>query len=132
MPERPARPRRTYPARAAAALAGAVAMVLSTPSPAPAHTTHRPTPVFVWATGVNLRTCPSTGCAAHAWKLSTVEVEAHCQRRGGTVRDGAYANDWWVQVDAGGPVGWVSAVYVSGGGNWEPIPGVSQDFTHCA
>jgi hypothetical protein len=130
MKERSSGPRRRKAGVVTAAVGAAMALAV----PTPAHATAGTTGVYIWATGVNMRTCASTSCPDYGshMRLSRIHVDAHCQRRGDAVRDGAYANDWWVQVDAGGPRGWVSAVYVSGGGNWEPIPGVSQDFTDCA
>ncbi len=40
---------------------------------------------------------------------------------------GNYWNDWYVYTDLDTPTGakgWISAVYVTSGGNWEPIPGL--------
>ncbi|MEV7991495.1 hypothetical protein AB0O67_06140 [Streptomyces sp. NPDC086077] len=58
-------------------------------------------------------------------------VTAYCQNTGDTVKDGPYENNYWVQVDAGRPRGWISAVYVRGGGNYNPIPGVSENVEDC-
>ncbi|WP_221351007.1 peptidase M23 [Streptomyces beigongshangae] len=126
---------RTSPLRrtavAAAAVCGAATSLLgATPAQAASSTTQ----VYVWATDVNIRTCASLSCPTYGdrIKVSTMNVDAYCQRRGDTVVDGPYANDWWVQMNAGGPRGWISAVYISTGDNWGPVPGVSQNFQDCA
>ncbi|MGW7195683.1 hypothetical protein [Streptomyces chryseus] len=125
--ERPSRLRRTAVAAIAACGAG-LSMAAAAPAPQAAATTT----VYVWATGVNMRACPSFECAPYSGiKVSRMNVTAYCQNTGDTVRDGQYVNNYWVQVDAGGPRGWISAVYVSGGDNWGPIPGVSQNFDDC-
>ncbi|MFI9152563.1 hypothetical protein [Streptomyces sp. NPDC053367] len=113
----------------AAAACGAATTVLSA-APAQAYEN---VPVYVWATDVNIRSCPHLSCAVYSgMAISWRTVDAHCQRQGDPVTDGPYANNWWVQVDAGGPRGWISAVYISTGDNWQPIPGVSTDFAVCA
>jgi hypothetical protein len=51
-----------------------------------------------------------------------------CQRRFVNVRAyyGAAANDWWsYTLGDNGLWGWVSAVHISGGSNWGPIPGLA-------
>ncbi|CAM5681298.1 MULTISPECIES: peptidase M23 [Streptomyces] len=129
MPQRTSRLRRTAVA-AAAACGAAISMLGAAPAQAASNTVD----VYVWATDVNMRNCPSFSCAPYSHvKLSQVTVDAHCQVKGDTVVDGPYANNWWVQVTAGGPRGWISAVYVSTGNNWEPIPGVpTQREGNCA
>ncbi|GAA4933049.1 hypothetical protein ACFPM3_04255 [Streptomyces coeruleoprunus] len=114
---------------AGAAAAGAAASLVGA---APAQAAADATRVYVWATGVNMRACASYQCPPYDnVKVSRMYVTAFCQNKGDDVRDGNYANNWWLLVDAGGPKGWISAVYVRGGRNWEPIPGVSQDFDDC-
>ncbi|GKQ35074.1 peptidase M23 [Streptomyces sp. A012304] len=127
MSERTSRLRRA--AVAAAAMGGAVMSSLGT---APAHAAADTTQVYVWATDVNMRTCASRECPAYGGvRVGRMTVDAYCQEKGQAVTDGPYANDWWVKVEAGGPIGWISAVYVRGGDNWQPIPGVSQDWADC-
>ncbi|MEW1550653.1 hypothetical protein [Streptomyces tsukubensis] len=123
-------PRRRTTAFAAAA-ASVTAMTLASAAPAPA--APRTTPVYVWASDVNMRTCSSVSCPklGDHIRITRMTVNAHCQERGDTVRDGPYVNDWWLKVEAGGPVGWISGVFVRGGNNWEPIPGVSQNWDDC-
>ncbi|MFF8401597.1 hypothetical protein ACF1AB_05165 [Streptomyces sp. NPDC014846] len=112
--------------------AGAVAVAAVVPllCAAPAQATADDTSVYVWATGVNVRACPQVSSAcppiSHA-QIGKRWVTAFCQRTGSEVTDGPYRNDWWVQVDAGGPIGWISAVYVRGGANDEPVPGLPTD-----
>ncbi|CAL9315958.1 MULTISPECIES: peptidase M23 [unclassified Streptomyces] len=114
---------------AGAAAAGAAATLVTA---APAQAAANATTVYVWATDVNMRSCNSFSCPTYgSIKVSRMNVTAFCQNRGDVVRDGAYVNDWWLLVDAGGPKGWISAVYVRGGSNWGPIPGVSTDFADC-
>ncbi|WP_149180012.1 peptidase M23 [Streptomyces sp. TRM49041] len=114
----------------AGAAAGGVAATLI--GAAPAQAAANATTVYVWATDVNMRACASFQCPPYdRVKVSTMNVTAFCQNQGDTVRDGAYVNDWWLLVDAGGPKGWISAVYVRGGSNMSPIPGVSKDFADC-
>ncbi|MFK0236982.1 toll/interleukin-1 receptor domain-containing protein [Streptomyces vinaceus] len=50
-----------------------------------------------------------------------------CQRQGPAHTYGVYHNDWWARVvlrEANGEGGWVSAVYLSGGDNDQPVPGL--------
>lgn len=50
-----------------------------------------------------------------------------CQRQGDPVTYGKYHNDWWAQLYTPGETGaqrWVNAVYIAGGGNDEPLPGL--------
>ncbi|MFE9622841.1 hypothetical protein ACIHAR_01105 [Streptomyces sp. NPDC052016] len=125
--KRLSRLRRTAFAAAAACGAG-LSLVAAAPSPQAADTTR----VYVWASDVNMRACSSFSCPPYSGiKVSRMNVTAYCQSTGDTVRDGQYVNNYWVQVDAGGPRGWISAVYVSGGVNWGPIPGVSENFEDC-
>lgn len=127
MSQRTSRLRRTA---VAAAAVGSAAMSLL--GAAPAQAASNTTEVYVWATGVNMRSCGSFSCPPYdRIKVSQMTVDAHCQLKGDNVVDGPYANNWWVQVDAGGPRGWISAVYISTGNNWEPIPGVSQNIEDC-
>ncbi|MFE9449931.1 hypothetical protein [Streptomyces sp. NPDC006739] len=88
------------------------------------------TSVYVWATGVNVRDCPqvSADCPPISGaQIGRRWVTAFCQRTGSEVTDGPYRNDWWVQVNAGGPIGWISAVYVRGGDNDQPVPALPTD-----
>ena len=83
--------------------------------------------VYVWASGVRVRSCADTTSRCPAYpgvRLSRQWVRYYCQLQGGTVTDGRYQNNWWVEVIAGRYVGWVNAVYVRGGGNNQPVPGV--------
>lgn len=50
----------------------------------------------------------------------------YCQGQGMDYSFDGYVNDWWLKTDddSGNSNVWVSAVYVSGGDDWEPIPGV--------
>ncbi|MET8557560.1 hypothetical protein ABZV64_21755 [Streptomyces sp. NPDC004959] len=82
--------------------------------------------VYVWATGVNLRPCPrlSTACRPTGVRLGREYATVYCQALGDRVVDGPYENTYWVEVAAHGQVGWISAVYVRGGDNNQPIPGV--------
>ncbi len=107
------------------AVATAAALPLLLPTPAQATTSE--TQVYVWATGVNVRACPETSAACPpiaGAQIGKRKVTAYCQRQGSQVVDGPYRNNWWVQVNAGGPIGWISAVYVSTGENDQPVPGV--------
>ncbi|MFG2867407.1 TIR domain-containing protein [Streptomyces sp. NPDC048338] len=50
-----------------------------------------------------------------------------CQRQGSAHTYGAYHNNWWARVvlrEANGDGGWVNAVYLSGGDNDQPVPGL--------
>ncbi|MDX3453162.1 peptidase M23 [Streptomyces sp. ME02-8801-2C] len=117
--------RRVIPA---GAVATAAALPLLVPSPAQATTADAQ--VYVWATGVNVRACPETSAACppiSGAQIGRRYVTAFCQRQGSAVVDGPYRNNWWVQVNAGGPIGWISAVYIRGGDNDQPVPGLSTD-----
>lgn len=125
--KRSSRLRRTAAAAVAACGAG-LSLVAAAPAPQAADTTR----VYVWGTDVNMRGCAEFSCPPYSGiKVSRMYVTAYCQDTGDTVKDGPYENNYWVQVDAGGPRGWISAVYVRGGGNYDPIPGVSQNFEDC-
>jgi hypothetical protein len=118
--------------RAAVAVTAASGALLSIAGTAPAEAAPQTTRAYVWATDVNMRSCPSFSCPPYGRvKVSTMYVDAYCQNRGDLVQSSGYRNDWWVQVDAGGPRGWISAVFVRGGSDMSPIPGVSQDFGDC-
>jgi hypothetical protein len=84
-----------------------------------------PVRVHVWATDVRVRECPSTNCRlATNERLSRVTVSAFCQKLGSYVQDGQYHNRYWVQIVTPQRwLGWISAVYVSGGANDRPVPG---------
>ncbi|MEV0373231.1 hypothetical protein AB0I10_25985 [Streptomyces sp. NPDC050636] len=77
-------------------------------------------PVNVWASDVNTHadpytTSPVTGQAGPG------TVEAVCQAPGGSVSYGEYYNYWWTQLDNGS---WISDIFISGGNNDEPVPGI--------
>ncbi|MFG3659771.1 hypothetical protein [Streptomyces sp. NPDC047706] len=114
---------------AAAAVCGAgLSLIAAAPAPQAADTAR----VYVWATDVRMRGCGAYSCPPYSGiKVSRMYVTAHCRNTGDTVRDGPYENNYRVQVDAGGPCGWIGAVYVRGGGNHDPIPGVSENFEDC-
>ncbi|MFF8828488.1 peptidase M23 [Streptomyces sp. NPDC015131] len=88
------------------------------------------TPVYVWASNVNVRhdpadaNCwfhPSRSCPVVA-TVSRVTVQAHCQRAGETVHDSGYTNKWWSYVRTpGGQLGFINNIYLQGG---EKIAGV--------
>lgn len=112
--------RRAMPA---GAVATAAALPLLFPTPAQATTSNAQ--LYVWATGVNVRACPavSTDCPPiRGAQIGQRLVTAYCQSQGTEVVDGPYRNNWWVKVNAGGPIGWISVVYVRGGGNDQPVP----------
>ncbi|WP_328738324.1 hypothetical protein OHA91_01140 [Streptomyces erythrochromogenes] len=84
--------------------------------------------VHVWASDVRVRTCQRASCSlATTERLTNVRVQAYCQMDGGAagrVTDGAYTNTYWVQIiTPGRTLGWISAVYASGGSNNSPVPG---------
>lgn len=124
----PTRPRSVL-RRRLAACAPAVALagtLLAAPTAAAAPAGTSAYEVYVWATGVNLRQCPqvSQACRPTGVRLGREYVAAYCQAVGGRVVDGPYENDYWVEVAAHGQVGWISAVYVRGGDNNQPVPGI--------
>ncbi|WP_158679302.1 MULTISPECIES: hypothetical protein [unclassified Streptomyces] len=93
-------------------------------APAQADVTTRP--VHIWASQVRVRECQSTSCdLATQERLTNVTVQAFCQRWNERVSDGPYYNHYWVEIiTPGHRLGWVSAVYVSGGSNDGPVPNV--------
>ncbi|MFJ6742719.1 hypothetical protein ACIQOU_27985 [Streptomyces sp. NPDC091279] len=116
--------RRFVAAAPAVALAGTL-LTATAATAAPA--TPSSYQVYVWATDVNLRPCPqvSSACAPNGGaRLGRQYVVAYCQALGGRVVDGPYENAYWVEVAVNGQVGWISAVYVRGGDNNQPIPGI--------
>lgn len=50
----------------------------------------------------------------------------YCQALGSEVVDGPYRNDWWAKTDddSGNKGVWVNVVYLSGGDNDQPVPGL--------
>jgi hypothetical protein len=46
-----------------------------------------------------------------------------------------YWNNWWVRLTYhrlyDGSGGWVNGVFLSGGGNWQPVPGVPIQYKSC-
>ncbi|MFJ2263675.1 hypothetical protein ACIOKD_36185 [Streptomyces sp. NPDC087844] len=118
--------------RAALACAAATGAVLSLLTTVPAHAEPETTQVYVWATNVHMRSCAGYECEPYdRVRISRMHVTAYCQNQGDVVRGSGHVNDWWVHVDAGGPRGWISAVYVRGGGDMQPVPGVSQNIEDC-
>jgi hypothetical protein len=76
--------------------------------------------VNVWATRVNVHAGPhvTDPVTEHA---GTGPVFARCQAPGGSVSYGEHYNFWWTQLADGG---WISDVFITGGGDDEPLPGV--------
>lgn len=114
----------------AALLAVVATILLSGAQPAAAHPPSGS--VYVWASDVRVRTCQSTSCdLATTERLTRVTVQAYCQvdaGERGRVTDGPYTNTYWVQViTPGRTLGWISAVFVSGGSNNSPVPGAPVD-----
>ncbi|HLS13310.1 MAG TPA: hypothetical protein VK095_02235 [Beutenbergiaceae bacterium] len=52
----------------------------------------------------------------------------YCQAQGSSYSAHGYSNDWWLKTDDdhGNTNVWVSAVYISGGADYEPIAGVPE------
>lgn len=105
---------------------------------APAQADPSVSPVHVWGSQVRVRACPSTSCGlATTERLTNVTVQAFCQRWGDRVTDGPYYNHYWLEIITPQQrfLGWVSAVYVSGGANDGPVPGIpvetSTSPVHC-
>ncbi|WP_405014594.1 hypothetical protein [Kitasatospora sp. NBC_01539] len=50
----------------------------------------------------------------------------YCQAVGSEVVDGPYRNHWWAKTDddSGNKGVWVNVVYLSGGDNDQPVPGL--------
>lgn len=108
----------------------AASLLLSLAQPAAAHPPSGS--VYVWASDVRVRTCQSTSCdLATTERLTRVQVQAYCQMdngEAGRVTDGPYTNTYWVQViTPRRTLGWISAVFVSGGSNNGPVPGAPVD-----
>ncbi|MFE6867302.1 hypothetical protein ACFVFS_12125 [Kitasatospora sp. NPDC057692] len=116
--------RRRLAACAPAAALAAGALLAAPAAAAPASTSSYE--VYVWATDVNLRPCPqlSDACRPTGVRLGHEYVATYCQALGDRAVDGPYANAYWVEVAARGQVGWISAVYVRGGDNDQPVPGI--------
>ncbi|MFF8401596.1 hypothetical protein ACF1AB_05170 [Streptomyces sp. NPDC014846] len=118
-----------------AALLGMAALLGVAPGPAQAAASGGT--VHIWGSQVRVRQCASTTCGlASSERLTNVSVYAYCQRWGDRVTDGPYYNHYWVEiVTPQGWLGWVSAVYVSGGSNDGPVPGVPTETdsspVHC-
>jgi hypothetical protein len=87
--------------------------------------------VKVWADGVHVRKGVShlSDPANSIGTINSDEYTAIKQCAGGQVDEDGYRNFWWVQLDTPVGRGWVSAVYISTGGNQQPIPTVSKAAT---
>jgi hypothetical protein len=89
-------------------------------------------PVYVWATGVNVRNggdgyCsyqPSrANCPTVVAVVSQTTLDAYCQARGETIHDSGYSNSWWTYVrTSGGQLGWVNNIYLQGGEKMAGVP----------
>jgi hypothetical protein len=82
--------------------------------------------VYIWADNVNVRYCPHFTCAPRT-QVDRGWYPYVCTAAGDRVTYGAYTNFYWtrIAVDTDGDgyyetPGWVSDVFVSGGGNDEP------------
>jgi hypothetical protein len=81
----------------------------------------------VW-TNASVRHCPWFTCRVVA-SIGPGRYQFSCQRKAAKVRvtiDGStYVNRWWANIFLiDGPPGWVSAVYLSGGANYQRVPGI--------
>lgn len=99
----------------------AAAVVLSTTAligaatPALADTLVPPYPSVTAWQDVNVRTCPSTACAATSRILAGAGSLAYCWVHGQTITDAGITNDIWIQVDRQPGVRlYASAVYFRG------------------
>ncbi|WP_432146582.1 hypothetical protein [Streptomyces sp. bgisy084] len=65
----------------------------------------------------NCRNYPSSRCRLRG-RVTNVEARASCRKKGQKVTAGGATSAWWTFLDPKGPVhgGWVSNVYVRGGG----------------
>ncbi|QEU94170.1 hypothetical protein [Streptomyces kanamyceticus] len=95
------------------------ASAASAAAPAQGHAQLR-VPVNVWASDVNTHSGPHTTDPVTG-QVGPGTVEAVCQAAGGSVSYGSYYNFWWAQLDDGS---WISDVFISGGNNDEPVPGI--------
>ncbi|MFF7974221.1 hypothetical protein [Streptomyces sp. NPDC007905] len=85
----------------------------------------RAVPAGAVATAAGLPLLCSVPARATSERLTDVDVYAYCQRWGDRVADGPSYNHYWAEiVSPQGRLGWVSAVYVGGGSNDGPVPGV--------
>ena len=72
-------------------------------------------------------TAPSyTAGGAEAGVLRGGKNYFHCQRKGRQVTHGGYTNMWWAKTDddSGNKGVYVSAVYIDGSGDNEPLRGL--------
>lgn len=81
---------------------------------------------YIWASSVRVHTGPSSSNTAIG-ECGPSWVHAYCQLQGGEVVYGAYRNDWWIYADTqlgSFTNGYISDVFVSGGSNDAPVPGI--------
>ncbi|KOT88542.1 hypothetical protein ADK86_32185 [Streptomyces sp. NRRL F-5755] len=77
---------------------------------------------YVWASNVNVRYAPYLSERVLG-KVGPGNVSAHCQNTGEQVTYGRYTNHWWTYITAHGG-GWINNVFIRGGNNNEPVPGI--------
>ena|SRR2546430_10223606 len=80
-----------------------------------AHTQHmHSAPVYIWATNVFVRSCPSQNCGA-VDEISRNSVTDFCQLQSDVVNAEGYTNNWWSYIlTPGGAYGWISNIYIRG------------------
>jgi hypothetical protein len=81
---------------------------------------------YVWASGVRVRTHPSLSATAIG-ECGPSWVHVDCQTPGDEVVDGSYRNNWWVFAEShvgNFYNGYISAVFIAGGSNDAPLPGI--------
>lgn len=119
--------RKLKAAAAGVAMVGAAAgSVVATSQPADAASCYRngngTTECYVWHTAPSYYTGnrPTGGYLYAGWNYF------YCQAVGSEYRALGYHNYWWLKTDDDNHHArvWVNAVYVSSGGNDQPIPGV--------
>ncbi|KAA6212259.1 hypothetical protein CP973_22740 [Streptomyces albofaciens JCM 4342] len=110
---------------AMAAVAGALTAVPTAQAAAPAVLGTRDVTAYVWAGKVNVRWGPNVWQPALG-QVGPGNVSARCQTPGDQVTYGRYTNYWWalITIPGSGEMGYISDVFIRGGNNNEPVPGV--------
>jgi hypothetical protein len=92
--------------------------------------------VEVWATNVNVRTCPSTECNPPITQIDAGKYDAECQMQGEQVTASGYTNSYWTKLlKIGSGIvegGWITNIYIKGDSIIDGVPMCGDQPTEIA